>query len=80
MIRDRLEIEPVFIPELPGDTLAHNDGYVAFVYEQTAVVSQYPISYSQEAQDYVNSVANKLMGLGVRLVRIQEKSLCQEGA
>lgn len=80
MIRDHLEIEPVFIPELPGHTLAHSDDFVAFVDEQTAVVSQYPISYSREAQDYVNSIANKSMGPGVKVVRSQENPVCQEGA
>jgi agmatine/peptidylarginine deiminase len=72
IIRNYLGIEPIFIPELEGDALAHSDGYIAFVDERTAVVSEYPISCSEKERNYVNRIGDLLTELEFMVVRIQE--------
>jgi len=44
IINDTLKIKPVFITELKGDKLAHSDGYLAFINENTVLLSEYPVN------------------------------------
>jgi agmatine/peptidylarginine deiminase len=76
MIREYLQIEPVFVPELEGDVLGHADGYVAFLDERTAVVSEYPARWHERDRQYVRTMAELLQGYGIKVVRIMD---CPEG-
>jgi agmatine/peptidylarginine deiminase len=77
MIREYLQIEPVFVPELAGDVLGHGDGYVAFLDERTAIVSEYPAKWHESDRAYVRTLAELLHEYGIEVVRIMD---CPEEA
>jgi agmatine/peptidylarginine deiminase len=72
MIREHLQIEPVFVPELAGDVLGHADGYLAFHDERTAIVSEYPARWHERDREYVRTLAELLHEYGVEVVRIRD--------
>jgi agmatine/peptidylarginine deiminase len=72
MIRGHLGIEPVFLHEPPKDPLAHTDGYVAFVKENTALVSSYPDHWDENDRKYVADISRELVSRGIKVMTIYD--------
>ncbi len=72
MIRRHLGIEPVFLPEPHKDPLAHADGYVAFVKENTALVSYYPDHWDENDRKYVADISQKLESHDIKVITIYD--------
>ena len=65
IIESNLGIKLIIIPELKGDKLAHSDGYLAFIAEDTVLLSKYPnISYFNKDNKYVSQIEKILSSNG----------------
>jgi len=70
-----LGIEPILVPELKGDTLAHTDGYMAFIDEKTILLSEYPeVWYKKHPgdKDYLERLYEILAFKQLDIKRIRE--------
>lgn len=84
IIRESLNIKPIFIPVLKGDEIAHSDGYLAFLDKETILLSEYPDrKYFKEDNDYVSQIEKILINNGFEPIRIidspvDEKPYCDD--
>jgi agmatine/peptidylarginine deiminase len=72
MIENHLHIKPIFVHQPSNDPLAHLDGYLAFIDEQTAVVGNYPDSWYEYEKKYVEKLSRLLAEQGIEVVHISE--------
>ena len=75
LIREHLRIEPLLVPELQGDSLAHSDGYLAFLNERTVLVSEYLETVSAKDRVYVDRLTEMLSSTGFQIERIKENPI-----
>ncbi len=76
IIKENLNIDPIFIPVLKGDEIAHSDGYLAFLDEKKILLSEYPdeIDFTKD-NEYVSQIKKILTYNNFKPTRIQENPI-----
>ena len=76
IIKENLNINPIFIPVLKDDEIAHSDGYLAFLDRETILLSEYPddIDFAKD-NEYVSQIKKILINNNFKPTRIQENPI-----
>ncbi len=76
IIKENLNINPIFIPVLKDDKIAHADGYLAFIDNKTILLSEYP-KYKEfkKDNDYVSRIEKILNENHLKPIRIHENPI-----
>ena len=75
IIKDTLKINPVLITEFEEDELAHADGYMAFINENTVLISEYTDNkLFEKDNEYVDGIERiiKELKINLKIVRIKD--------
>jgi agmatine/peptidylarginine deiminase len=72
ILKDMLNITPVFVDEMKGEDTGHADGCVAFLSKNDVAVSKYPDDWYEGDREYVDGLAELLESKGFKVHRIMD--------
>jgi agmatine/peptidylarginine deiminase len=72
IIKEKLGIEPIYIPELKDDEISHSDGFLAFLDENTIVIPDYKFKDDKIERKYYMSLSRIISNYNLNAVKIKE--------
>jgi len=72
ILKDKLDVQPIFIDEMKGEETGHADGFLAFLSKHDVAVSQYPDEWDEKDRKYVDEQAELLKNKGFKIHRVMD--------
>lgn len=76
IIKEKMGVTPIIVPNNKGDVVGHTDGYMGFLEEDIICVSEYPkLDSLKEDHKYLETLRNVCGDLNLRIQPVQERPL-----
>jgi agmatine/peptidylarginine deiminase len=72
IIKQFLNIEPIYIPELKGDDISHSDGFMAFLSENTIAIADYSNKKGKHERDHLKAIKRIVSRQELEVVYLQD--------
>ncbi len=74
IIKDYLELNPIFINKQPNDVIGHTDGFLSFIDDKNILISDYPsFSFMKEDKLYLKDVQKVLYANNLNFIKMAER-------